>query len=67
MYGDPILCSSIVDADGHANILRMHWQNAVKPCGKRKSRLCIDGSHCAAPPLDALLCSDVHHVSSSLA
>jgi hypothetical protein len=49
-FGEQVVRSSIeVDEDDHTNVLRMHWQNVVKPCGKRKFRVCIDGSRCAAP------------------
>jgi hypothetical protein len=37
-----------------AIVLRSHWANIVKPGGKRKARLCADGSRRAAPTLRTL-------------
>jgi hypothetical protein len=31
------------------NVLRVHWANAVKTDGRRKSRACLDGSKSSAP------------------
>lgn len=46
----PVPRSSIKSEDGTPpNILRMHWNNVVKPDGTRKCRCCLDGSKRAAP------------------
>jgi hypothetical protein len=34
-----------------ATVLRPHWANVIKTCGRRKCRLCADGSKRAAPNL----------------
>jgi len=48
----PVLRSSIKTDEGkRPNILRMHWNNVVKPEGDRKCRSCMDGSKRAAPHL----------------
>ena len=48
MFGKP--CTRPPDAI----VLRPHWQYKIKTCGKRRSRLCCDGSPRAAPVLHAL-------------
>ena len=39
-----------VDPPPDAIILRPHWANVIKTCGRRKCRLCADGSRRAASP-----------------
>ena len=50
MFGQPI----VLDDRRYAIILRPHWQYHIKRCGKRRARLCCNGSKRAAPLLHQL-------------
>ena len=53
MYGEPQALPE-QDEDDPYVVLRSHWQHAVKRCGTRRSRQCVDGSRRAAPILHVL-------------
>ena len=51
MFGDPIYP---VGLPKNGIILCLHWQYIVKRTGIQRSRMCCNGSKCAAPQLHAL-------------
>ena len=50
--GEPVLRSSL--GGDESNLLRIQWSNIVKDGGRRKARMCIDGSKRSAPWLREL-------------